>query len=52
MTAGASGAVHACTYNPRLLVPDVLVKGSEMAVIRPRETYETLIGRDQLPNWL
>ena len=52
MTAGAYGAVQACTYNTRLLVPEVLVKGSETAVIRPRESFETLIGRDQLPNWL
>ena len=52
MTAGAYGAVQACTYNTRLLVPEILVKGSDAAVIRPRETYQTLINRDQLPNWL
>ena len=29
MTAGAYGAVQACTYNTRLLVPEVLVRGGE-----------------------
>ena len=52
MTAGAYGAVQACTYNTRLLVPEVLVKGSDAAVIRRRESYQTLISRDQIPHWL
>ena len=29
MTAGAYGAVQASTYNTRLLVPEVLVRGGE-----------------------
>ena len=52
MTAGAYGAVQAGTYNSRLLVPEVLVKGAEYAVVRPRRTYEELIGLDTLPPWL
>lgn len=52
MTAGAYGAVQACTYNTRLLVPEVLVAGAEAAVIRPRTTYDELIGLDRLPGWL
>ena len=52
MSAGAYGAVQAGTYNSRLLVPEVLVKGSEYAVVRPRRTYEELIGLDTLPRWL
>jgi diaminopimelate decarboxylase len=52
MTAGAYGAVQACTYNTRLLVPEVLVKDTDWAIIRPRESYESLIARDQLPKWL
>lgn len=52
MSAGAYGAVMASTYNTRLLVPEVLVKGAEYAVIRPRQTYEALIGLDRLPGWL
>ena len=52
MSAGAYGAVQAGTYNTRLLVPEVLVKGAEYAVVRPRRTYEELIGLDTLPPWL
>lgn len=52
MTAGAYGAVQAGTYNTRLLVPEVLVKGDQYSVIRPRSTYEALIGQDQIPDWL
>ncbi|MGP8232153.1 MAG: diaminopimelate decarboxylase [Methylovirgula sp.] len=52
LSAGAYGAVQAGTYNSRLLVPEVLVKGDAYAVVRPRETYEQLIGLDKLPPWL
>ena len=52
MSAGAYGAVQAGTYNTRLLVPEVLVKGAEYAIVRPRRTYEELIGLDTLPPWL
>src|SRR5580693_6773996 len=52
MSAGAYGAVQAGTYNSRLLVPEVLVKGEEFSVVRPRRTYEELIGLDTLPPWL
>lgn len=52
MTAGAYGAVMASTYNTRLLVPEVMVDGSRFAVVRPRPTYDDLIGQDQLPPWL
>jgi diaminopimelate decarboxylase len=52
MSAGAYGAVQAGTYNTRLLIPEVLVKGAEYAVVRPRRTYEELIGLDTLPPWL
>ena len=52
MSAGAYGAVQASTYNSRLLVPEVLVSGAEYAVIRPRSTFEQLIGQDRVPGWL
>jgi diaminopimelate decarboxylase len=52
MTAGAYGAVQASTYNSRLLVPEVLVKGGRFAVVRPRPSYDDLIGLDRLPDWL
>ena len=52
LSAGAYGAVQAGTYNSRLLVPEVLVNGPDYALVRPRETYEQLIGLDKLPSWL
>ncbi len=52
MTAGAYGAAMSSTYNSRLLVPEVLVKGDDWAVVRPRQTYADLIGLDRLPEWL
>ena len=52
MTAGAYGAVQAGTYNTRALVPEVLVKGSDWAVVRPRVEVDALIALDRLPSWL
>jgi diaminopimelate decarboxylase len=52
MTAGAYGATMSSTYNTRLLVPEVLVKGGDYAVVRPRPSYDELIGMDRLPEWL
>ena len=52
MSAGAYGAVQASTYNSRLLIPEVLVKGGDYAVIRSRQTFEELIALDTLPPWL
>jgi diaminopimelate decarboxylase len=52
MSAGAYGAVQSSTYNSRLLVPEVLVNGAEFHAVRPRGTYEELIGLDDLPPWL
>jgi diaminopimelate decarboxylase len=51
-SAGAYGAVQSGTYNSRLLAPEVLVKGGEFAVVRPRQTYDELLGLDRLPDWL
>lgn len=52
LTAGAYGAVQSSTYNTRLLAPEVMVRGGRFAVVRPRPTYEALIGQDRLPDWL
>jgi len=52
MTAGAYGAVESSTYNTRPLVPEVLVKGAEAAVVRPRVEAEALIALDRMPPWL
>ncbi|HEY2134355.1 MAG TPA: diaminopimelate decarboxylase, partial [Xanthobacteraceae bacterium] len=51
MSAGAYGAVQAGTYNTRALVPEVLVRGNEWAVVRPRVEVEDLIALDRLPPW-
>jgi len=52
MSAGAYGAVQAGTYNTRPLVPEVLVKGAEWAVVRPRLEVDQLIALDRMPDWL
>lgn len=52
MSAGAYGAVQSGTYNTRLLVPEVLVKGDDYAVVRPRQSYEELLSKDVMPPWL
>lgn len=51
-TAGAYGAVQSSTYNTRLLVPEVLVDGGRFHVVRPRPSYDDLIGLDSIPDWL
>jgi diaminopimelate decarboxylase len=51
-SAGAYGAVMASEYNTRPLVPEVLVKGDQFAVIRPRPTFDEIIKRDTIPEWL
>jgi diaminopimelate decarboxylase len=52
MTAGAYGAVQANTYNTRRLVPEVLVRSGDHAVVRPRPSYDDLIRLDRMPDWL
>jgi diaminopimelate decarboxylase len=51
MSAGAYGAVQAGTYNTRPLVPEVLVRQGEWALVRPRLEAEALIRLDRLPPW-
>ncbi|MEL6736475.1 MAG: diaminopimelate decarboxylase, partial [Pseudomonadota bacterium] len=51
-SAGAYGAVQSGTYNSRLLVPEVLVKGDQFHVVRPRLAYDDLIALDSVPDWL
>src|SRR5215471_18986784 len=52
MTSGAYGAVQSGTYNTRPLVPEVLVKGDQYAVVRPRLDVDALIAMDQAAPWL
>ena len=52
MTAGAYGAVQSSTYNTRPLVPEVLVKGDQYAIVRPRIDVDALIALDKPAPWL
>ncbi len=51
-SAGAYGAVMSSEYNTRPLIPEVLVHGHQFAVIRPRPTFDEIINRDIIPEWL
>nr|WP_319248335.1 diaminopimelate decarboxylase [uncultured Celeribacter sp.] len=51
-SAGAYGAVMASEYNSRPLIPEVLVKGDQFAVIRARPSFDEMINRDTIPVWL
>lgn len=51
-SAGAYGAVMSSEYNSRPLVPEVLVQGDHYAVIRARPTFDEMIARDTIPEWL
>lgn len=52
LTAGAYGAAQASEYNARPLVAEAMVNGSDWAIVRPRPSYEEMLGRDRLPAWL
>jgi diaminopimelate decarboxylase len=52
MTAGAYGAVQSSSYNTRALIPEVLVKDDQYAVVRPRIEVDALIAMDQVAPWL
>jgi diaminopimelate decarboxylase len=51
-TAGAYGAAMASTYNARRLIPEVLVKGTDFAVVRPRPSFDAMLAQEKLPPWL
>lgn len=51
-SAGAYGAVMSSEYNSRPLIPEVLVNGDQFAVIRSRPTFDEMIKRDTIPEWL
>jgi diaminopimelate decarboxylase len=50
LTAGAYGAVMSSAYNARPPAPEVLVKGAEWAVVRPRMDDDAY--PDRIPDWL
>jgi len=51
-SAGAYGAVMASEYNSRPLIPEVLVHGDQFAVVRARPSFDEMISRDTIPEWL
>lgn len=51
-TAGAYAATMSSSYNSRPLAAEVLVNGSDWAVIRERQDVEALIRGDIIPPWL
>jgi diaminopimelate decarboxylase len=51
-SAGAYGAVMASEYNTRPLVPEVLVSGDHFAVVRERPSFDEILKRDTIPDWI
>lgn len=51
-SAGAYGAVMSSEYNTRPMIPEVLVDQDKFAVIRARPTFDEMINRDTIPEWL
>jgi len=52
LTAGAYGAVMSSAYNARPPAPEVLVKGEQWSVVRPRPDDDALFGSERIPDWL
>ncbi len=52
LSAGAYGFVMSSNYNTRPRVPEVLVKGDKFSIIRKRETYDELLGPEQIPDFI
>lgn len=52
MTAGAYGAVMGSEYNSRPLAPEVLVRDGQWRVVRPRPSYDEMMAREPMPDWL
>jgi len=46
------GAAMSRDYKRRLRAPEVLVKGAEFAVVRPRPTHEDMLARESPAPWL
>ncbi len=52
LSAGAYGAIMSSGYNSRLLIPEVMVRGADFAVVRPRPTYDEMLAQERVPLWL
>jgi diaminopimelate decarboxylase len=51
-SAGAYGFTMSSNYNSRRRVPEVMVKGAQVMVVRQRETYDDLIKGETIPEGL
>ena len=51
-SAGAYGAVMASEYNSRPLVAEVLVHGDHYDVVRARPSFDEMLNRDTIPEWI
>jgi len=52
MSAGAYGFVMSSNYNSRPRIPEILVKGNDLHVIRAREEYADLVRGETIPDFL
>ncbi len=52
MHAGAYGAALASEYNARPLAPEVMVDEDRCALVRARPSFDAMLARDRLPEWL
>ncbi|GJL90416.1 diaminopimelate decarboxylase [Hyphococcus sp.] len=52
MSAGAYGAVQASQYNSRPLIPEVMVKDDQFAIIRRRPSFADMVALEEMPAWL
>ena len=50
--AGAYGFTMASNYNARPMPAEILVRGHDFAVVRPRQTVEALFADEQIPGWV
>jgi len=51
-SAGAYGAAMASEYNSRPLVPEVMVAGDHYDVVRGRPSFDEMLKRDTIPDWI
>ena len=51
-SAGAYGASMGSNYNTRPLLPEILVDGDKVDVIRKRQDYDDILGSETIPAWL
>ena len=51
-SAGAYGAVQACEYNTRPLIPEIMVSGDKFEIIRARPSIDDMLKTETVPDWV